>query len=156
MRLRSTDTFSGMHKVTGKPCEAPIMAYAMPVLPLVESSRILADVNLPLAWACSTMLAAARSLIEPPGFGHSALPRISTLVNSAAIRTRRSKGVLPMRSPVRWPRTGRPKASFSLLRAAAAATAPMFGDEPGIMFKLLDDDLRNVSQRRNQTPVTGN
>ena len=65
MRLRSTETFSGMHKVTGKSCAAPIMAYAMPVFPLVESSRILPDVNLPAARAWATMLAAARSLTSP-------------------------------------------------------------------------------------------
>ena len=48
MRLRSTETFSGMHSVTGKPSAAPIMAKAMPVLPLVASSRILPGANFPL------------------------------------------------------------------------------------------------------------
>jgi hypothetical protein len=74
MRLRSTETFSGTHKVTGNFSAAPSMAYAMPVLPLVESSRIFPGPSFPARQASLTMLAAARSFTDPPGLYHSALP----------------------------------------------------------------------------------
>ena len=48
--------------------------------------------------ASSTMEAAARSLMEPPGFAHSTLPRIWTPGRCAVSRSRLSSGVLPMRS----------------------------------------------------------
>src|ERR1700746_689158 len=104
MRLRSLDTLDGMHRVTGKPCAAPIMAYAMPVFPLVESSRILPGPNFPLARASATMFDAARSFTDPPGLSHSALPRSWILGRSRAMRSSRNSGVLPMRSRLRWPK----------------------------------------------------
>src|ERR1700733_12489735 len=126
----------------------------MPVLPLVESSRILPDVNLPLARACATMLAAARSLTEPPGLSHSALPRISTPGRSLAMRTRRSSGVFPMRSTVCWPKTGFTEEPFPSASAAEPETSAIFGDQGRIDFKLEDRDLRNVPQKQNQSRRT--
>src|ERR1700685_125329 len=126
----------------------------MPVLPLVESSRILPDVNLPLARACSTMLAAARSLTEPPGLSHSALPRISTPGRSLAMRARRSNGVLPMRSTVCWPKVGFPEEPFPSASIAEPETSAMFGDQGCIKLKLEDRDLRNVLHRQNETRTT--
>src|SRR5215469_7147866 len=75
----------------------------MPVLPLVESSRVLPEANFPLRRPSEMMLNAARSLTEPPGLYHSALASTCTLGNSRAMRSSRSKGVLPMRAMVRWP-----------------------------------------------------
>src|ERR1022692_1447308 len=50
------------------------------------------------------MLAAARSLTDPPGLYHSALPRSATPGRSAVSTSRRSRGVLPIRSIRLWPR----------------------------------------------------
>src|SRR5580700_1771466 len=122
----------------------------MPVLPLVESSRILPDVNLPLARACATMLAAARSLTEPPGLSHSALPRISTPGRSWAMRARRSRGVLPIRSTVCVPKE-LPDSSFMPACADEIDTLPIFRGAGCINFKLEDRDLRNVPQKQNQS-----
>src|ERR1700745_3477386 len=44
------------------------------------------------------MREAARSLTDPPGLYHSALPRISRSGKPLVIRSSRSSGVLPMRS----------------------------------------------------------
>src|ERR1700674_2986445 len=78
----------------------------MPVLPLVESSRIFPGASLPVARASATMRAAARSLTDPPGLYHSALPKRWTLgscalAGCASERSRMSassgsRGVLPM------------------------------------------------------------
>src|SRR6478609_157890 len=77
MFLRSGETLEGTHNVTGKPRAAPSMAYAMPVLPLVASSRprpvLLPDwwnLSRPRFSASSTIAAAARSFTEPPGLAH--------------------------------------------------------------------------------------
>ena len=75
----------------------------MPVLPLVASSRILPGPSWPRRRASATMLAAARSLTDPPGLYHSALPRSATPGRSAVSASRRSSGVLPMRSIRLWP-----------------------------------------------------
>src|SRR5580658_6028054 len=125
----------------------------MPVLPLVESSRILPDVNLPLARACATMLAAARSLTEPPGLSHSALPRISTPGKSAPMRTNRSSGVLPMRSTVCVPRE-LATSSFVSGCADEINTLPIFIDGGCINLKLEDRDLRNVLHRQTEAQTT--
>src|SRR5579859_3718009 len=69
----------------------------MPVLPLVESSRLTPFGNLPLRSASATIAAAARSLTDPPGFAHSAFASTAAPA-SREIESRRSSGVLPMRS----------------------------------------------------------
>src|SRR5437764_645289 len=70
----------------------------MPVLPLVASRSATPARNLPLAIASRTMREAARSFTEPPGFAHSAFANISIPGNCAEIFSKRSSGVLPMRS----------------------------------------------------------
>src|SRR4029077_20433665 len=78
----------------------------MPVLPLVESIRIFPGVSFPERRASATMRAAARSLTDPPGLYHSALPKRWTL-GSCALEScasgrswmsasTGSRGVLPM------------------------------------------------------------
>jgi hypothetical protein len=59
--LRSSETFVGMHRVTGKPSAAPSMAKAIPVLPLVASSKVFPGENWPDRRPSRIMLAAARS-----------------------------------------------------------------------------------------------
>ena len=68
IRLRSGVTLSGTHKRTRYPRAAPIIAYAMPVLPDVASSRILSRVSAPDRSPSRIIRAAGRSLTEPPGF----------------------------------------------------------------------------------------
>src|SRR5450631_323466 len=75
----------------------------MPVLPLVESSRIFPGASLPNRRASATMRAAARSLTDPPGLYHSALPKSSTLdgcppEGSQTNAWSDNRGVLPMRA----------------------------------------------------------
>src|ERR1700682_1931290 len=55
----------------------------MPVFPLVESIRIFPGASLPERRASATMRAAARSLTDPPGLYHSALPKRCTLGSCA-------------------------------------------------------------------------
>src|SRR5215472_15811635 len=67
----------------------------MPVLPLVESRRILSGVRAPERSPAWIMLSAGRSLTEPPGLKYSALAWISMPGGPTAIRLRRRSGVLP-------------------------------------------------------------
>src|SRR5689334_5521145 len=76
----------------------------MPVLPLVESSKIFPELSLPECSASRMMFAAARSLTEPPGLYHSALARNVTCGRCSLTRSRRSKGVFPTRSSARCPK----------------------------------------------------
>src|ERR1035438_1569188 len=69
----------------------------MPVLPLVESSRILPGASWPARRASRMMLAAARSLTDPPGLYHSAFPSNSTPGRLEVKAFSGSSGVLPMR-----------------------------------------------------------
>src|SRR5215831_9940134 len=92
-----------MHRVTGNPSAEPSMAYAIPVLPLVASSRIFPGRSKPRRWASATMLAAARSFTDPPGLYHSALPKSVTPGKSRVTASRRKRGVFPIRSIRLWP-----------------------------------------------------
>ena len=78
----------------------------MPVFPLVESSRALPGANFPLRLPSAMILAAARSLTDPPGLNHSAFPNNSTPGRSWTIRSKRSSGVFPTRSYVFCPNCG--------------------------------------------------
>ena len=69
----------------------------MPVFPAVPSTMVPPGFSAPDARAPWTIDRAARSLIEPPGFMNSALPRISQPVSSDR-RFRRTSGVWPIRS----------------------------------------------------------
>src|SRR6185437_576312 len=103
MRLRSAETLVGMQSCTGNPSAAPSMANAMPVLPLVASSRVLPGASNPRAMASRTIALAARSFTLPPGFTHSALASTVIPGRSRAIFSSRSNGVFPMRSIGRVP-----------------------------------------------------
>src|SRR5579872_715114 len=70
----------------------------MPVLPLVASSSRLPGRNAPDCHAVSMILNAARSLTDPPGLAHSALPRISICSHSRVRLSNRSRGVFPTRA----------------------------------------------------------
>src|SRR5215813_13939346 len=70
----------------------------MPVFPLVASSSTLPGPSAPDRSAVSMMLKAARSLTEPPGLAHSALPRISICGRCWVRLSNRSSGVLPTRA----------------------------------------------------------
>src|SRR5271163_1438253 len=72
----------------------------MPVLPLVASSRPLPSPSSPRARASATIADAARSFTDPPGFAHSALPRIWTPSRPAPSPSSRSSGVWPTRSRI--------------------------------------------------------
>jgi len=52
---------------------APTIAYAMPVLPDVESMMVFARVSAPRLSPSSIIESAARSFTDPPGLNHSAL-----------------------------------------------------------------------------------
>ena len=82
---------------TGWPSAAPTRASPIPVLPAVPSTTVPPGFNAPEVRAARTMDRAARSLIEPPGFMNSALPRISHPVWSDR-RFSRTRGVFPIRS----------------------------------------------------------
>src|SRR5262245_45493198 len=69
----------------------------MPVFPLVESMMVLSRVSAPARSPSRIMFSAGRSLTEPPGFAHSALPYISTRGFPTRLASLIS-GVFPMRS----------------------------------------------------------
>src|SRR5580692_58592 len=98
MRLRSGDTLDGIARRTGIPRAAPIMARAIPVLPLVASRIALPGLSTSRFWASRTIEAAARSFTLPPGLVHSTLPSSVTPSRPRAICSRRTRGVDPMRS----------------------------------------------------------
>src|SRR5579859_1140686 len=75
----------------------------MPVLPLVASRSIFPGRKWPRRRASETILAAARSLTDPPGLHHSALPRSAMPGRSRVIASNLSSGVFPMRSIRLWP-----------------------------------------------------
>src|SRR5215468_1154975 len=70
----------------------------MPVFPLVASRSTLPGPSAPDRSAVSMMLKAARSLTEPPGLAHSALPRISICGHCCVRLSNRRSGVLPTRA----------------------------------------------------------
>src|SRR3954468_17823436 len=70
----------------------------MPVLPDVASMIVLSGVSRPDASPSRIILAAARSLTDPPGFCHSAFAYNSTPGLSRSNWCRRTKGVLPIMS----------------------------------------------------------
>jgi hypothetical protein len=129
IRFRSADTFSGTHNVTGNPSAAPSMAYAMPVLPLVESRSVLPGENLPVRRPSAMMLEAARSFTDPPGLYHSAFPRSSTRGKSAAIRSTRTSGVLPIRSTSRRPNEAPGSETCAVLSRAICGTCAIFAED---------------------------
>src|SRR5690242_4975449 len=69
----------------------------MPVLPEVASSSVRPD-SRPRRSASATIPHAARSLTEPPGLNHSALPRTSTPSGTPSSPRTGTRGVRPMRS----------------------------------------------------------
>ena len=71
MSLRAFETLDGITSRTSIPSAAPKREYATPVLPLVESRRILPGRSLPSARASRIMRSAARSFTLPPGFSNS-------------------------------------------------------------------------------------
>src|SRR6201997_2430724 len=97
----------------------------MPVLPLVASRRIFPGHSFPARRPSATMLAAARSLTDPPGLYHSALPRRATPGRSRVTASRRSRGVFPIRSIRLWPRVSPSPEAASLgsRRCSEDATA---------------------------------
>jgi len=62
----------GITSFTRYPLAAATIAYAIPVLPEVESMIVLSRVNAPVRSPSSIMNSAARSFTEPPGLNHSA------------------------------------------------------------------------------------
>ena len=72
MRFRSIEAFAGRHSFTLYPRAAPIIAYAMPVLPLVESRMVRSGCQPPERSPSRIMLSAGRSFTEPPGLKYSA------------------------------------------------------------------------------------
>src|SRR6266571_5907887 len=70
----------------------------MPVLPEVASRMVPPGRSAPVRSAARTIASAARSLTEPPGFSHSALPRTSTPAGTSARPRIGTSGVPPTRS----------------------------------------------------------
>src|SRR6266851_442644 len=75
---------------------APTIAYAIPVLPEVESMIVLRCVSSPRCSPSTIIESAARSFTEPPGLNHSALAYTSSPGNSRSNSLTRSSGVLPI------------------------------------------------------------
>src|SRR4029077_12102309 len=124
------------------------------VLPLLESSRVLPRGNFPLRRPSATMLEAARSLTEPPGLYHSALPRISTPGKWRVRRSSRRSGVLPIRCSVLWPSGGIVPSGLRAGDAAcfSASLLEVFAIQSGTvtpeqLHEPDDRDHRNVLQR---------
>src|SRR5262249_23464460 len=88
----------------------------MPVFPAVPSTMTPPGLTSPFASASAMIASAARSLMEPPGFRNSALPRIVQPVSSEALRSRIS-GVLPMLS------------TMPLRMSIAKAESPIWGGD---------------------------
>src|SRR5579863_4040929 len=125
----------------------------MPVLPLVESSRVFPGANWPLRRPSATMLAAARSLTERPGLYHSALPRMVTPGSSRVRASRRSRGVLPMRSTRLRPKVSpSPEADSTAPFPFAEVAIASILAEPGTIAELKNElnsrDHRNVLYKR--------
>src|SRR5438445_11554466 len=91
------------------------------------------------------MLPAARSLTEPPGLCHSALPRSTTPGRSRVPASRRSSGVLPMRSNKLRPRL-EAACSGSYLGAPSNTGATLW--ELCVITEPRRHDHRNVNQGR--------
>src|SRR5579883_2070926 len=98
MSLRALLTLEGITRRTRMPSAAPKIEYATPVLPLVESMRILSFVSFPSRIASCIIRRAARSLTLPPGFANSSFAYTSTLGALDATARRRTSGVLPTAS----------------------------------------------------------
>lgn len=79
------------------------MANAIPVFPLVASSKVLPGPSRPAAMDLRTMATAGRSLTLPPGLCHSALPSSVIPGGARTTRSRRTSGVLPI-----WLSSGEP------------------------------------------------
>src|ERR1700688_2543277 len=117
----------------------------MPVLPLVASSRVWPERNRPLRRASATMLAAARSLTDPPGLYHSALPSSATPGRSAVTASRRNSGVLPIRSIRLWPSVSpSPRAASRGLSGTAVGDFAATLVDPNPMVEPRHRDQRNV------------
>jgi hypothetical protein len=71
MRSRSGVTLPGTHRRTRYPSAAPIIAYAMPVLPDVASRIVPPASSAPVRSPSAIIRAAARSFTDPPGLCHS-------------------------------------------------------------------------------------
>src|SRR5579864_422237 len=97
---RSSLTLPGITRRTRYPFAAPIIAYAMPVLPLVLSVMMRSRVSLPDRSPSSIMRSAGRSFTDPPGLRNSALAYTATSGHSWSKSRTRSSGVLPMRSVI--------------------------------------------------------
>src|ERR1700687_1099891 len=85
-----------MTSLTRYPLAAQTIAYAMPVLPEVESMSVFSGVSAPRRSPSSIIHRAARSLTEPPGLNHSAFAYTSTRGNSGSNMRMRRSGVLPI------------------------------------------------------------
>src|SRR5713226_10537999 len=85
-----------MTSLTRYPLAAPTIAYAIPVLPEVESMIVLRCVSSPRCSPSTIIESAARSFTEPPGLNHSALAYTSSPGKSRSNNLIRSRGVLPI------------------------------------------------------------
>jgi hypothetical protein len=81
------------------PRSAAIIAYAMPVLPLVASTIVLSFVSSPRRSPSRIIDSAARSFTLPPGLYHSAFAYTCTPGRSPVVsRLKLRSGVFPTRS----------------------------------------------------------
>src|SRR5262249_15133792 len=109
---------------------------------LVESSRLLPRVSLPLRRASAMMFSAARSLTEPPGLNHSAFPYSLTFGKARTTRSRCSSGVLPTSSNTRDPAAAAGRASGRALPCGRElCTCELFEARVGITH-----DQRNLAK----------
>ena len=125
MSLRALLTFDGITRRTRMPSAAPKSEYATPVLPLVESMRILSRVSRPSARASRIIRSAGRSFTLPPGFANSSLAHTSTsgtsLVDLAQAHERRvADGVDDRLDPPAAPRVDDRHEAPSRMRAQRA------------------------------------
>src|ERR1700687_5386731 len=123
--LRSALTLLGITSFTRNPLAAATIAYAMPVLPEVESMIVLSGVSAPRRSPSSIMNRAARSFTEAPGLKHSAFAYTSMRGNCFSNIRTRSSGVLPISCvipsiPVRW-------AIFKRIESLSAREVDQYG-----------------------------
>ena len=92
------DMVSGMVRMSLYPRWAATMARPTPVFPLVGSMMVPPGASRPFFSASSTIALAMRSLMDPPGFMASYLPR--TVASLLARSERSTRGVEPMRASI--------------------------------------------------------
>src|SRR5215475_1168526 len=122
------------------------MANAMPVFPLVASSKVLPGVSRPRAMASRTIFAAARSFTLPPGLVHSALASNVMPSNPRTGCSNRISGVFPIRSGSEDPK--RVCVLADDMREIAGRRVTVRDWECEVAFLILADWIRLMARKK--------